>query len=164
MQEDAAQTEEKPAGGTPYRPEIGQFLFGQPSQEYAVPEIMEAVFNLIRDRLDSVMWNIHQKEYDSPFSNNGTAFKNETFEVEAYSWNEEVEQPYNFAWRDLRVSWYKHCMRGLSANMEITPDMAAECLSDCLRSLERLDDEHEAAMMAEEAAEAAWSGKGGASA
>jgi len=151
------------AKAKPYEPEIGQFLFGQPSQEYAVPEIMEAVLAFIRDRLRNVMWNINQAEYPSPFSNTGETYKNETFEAIAYSWGEE-EQPYNFAWKDLRISWYKHAGRGLSANMEITPALAAECLSDCLRSLDRMDDEHEAAMMAEEAAEAAWAGRGGVSA
>lgn len=159
---DPVQPNGAPASGAAYQPEIGQALFGQPSQSYAVPQIMEAVLNYISYRLDTVMWNIHQKEYWGPFSNTGNSFKNDVFEAIAYSWG-EAEQPYNFAWRDLRISWYKNAWRGLSANMAITPQLASECLEDCIRSLDRMDDEHEAAMIAGEAAEAAWSGRGGAS-
>lgn len=129
-----------------YRPEVGQALFGQPSQEYAVPEIMEAALAFIQYRLDTVMWNIHQKEYDSPFSNTGNSFKNDVFEAIAYSWSEDG-QTYNFAWKDLRISWYKHCLWGLSSNMPITPQMASECLVDCLRSLDRMDTESEAILV-----------------
>jgi hypothetical protein len=117
-----------------YTPELGQALFGQPSQAFEVPEIMEAALASIRDRLDILMWNRTQEEYASPFGNTGNSYTNETFRVVAYSWGSD-EQPFNFAWRDLRISWYKYFGRGMSANLEITPDLASECLTDCLRSL-----------------------------
>lgn len=124
-----------------YAPELGQAIFGQPCQQYEVPDIMDAALCRIRDRLDTVMWNTHQKEYDSPFGNTGNSFKNETFEAVAYDWVSD-DQPFNFAWRDLRISWYKYLGRGMSANVEITPDLAAECLRDCLQSLDKMDAEN----------------------
>lgn len=123
---------------TTFQPELGQMAFGQPTQQYAVPEIMEAVLVAIRGEYDRVYWNVHQKECPSPFGNTGTGLKTEVFEVQAYSWGDD-EQPYNFAWRDLRISWYKYLGRGMSANMEISPDLAAECLIECLASVRALD-------------------------
>lgn len=124
-----------------YTPEIGQAAFGQPWQAHAVPDIMDAALTFIRYRLDTVMWNRHQEEYASPFGNSGESFKNDVFHVEAYAWGDDDEQPFNFAWRDLRISWYKYLGRGMSSNMEITPAMASECLTDCLQSLEAFDNE-----------------------
>lgn len=108
---------------TPFRPEFGQMLFGQPSQSFAAPEILEAVFGRIDDELSRVMWNVNQEEYASPFSNSGNRFECDTFKVHAYDWGSD-DQPWNFAWRDLRVSWYKYMGRGMSANMEVSPDLA----------------------------------------
>lgn len=124
-----------------YQPELGQALFGQPFKEHTVPEIMDAALSFIRYRLDTVMWNIHQEEYASPFGNTGNSFKNEVFEVHAYSWSDD-DQPFNFAWRDLRISWYKYLGRGMSANCDITPELASKCLVECLSSLEKMDQEH----------------------
>ena len=141
-----------------FRPEIGQALFGQPHQAHEVPEIMEAALAFIRHRLDTVMWNIHQKEYVSPFSNTGNSFKNDVFEAVAYSWGEE-EQPYNFAWKDLRISWYKHAGRGMSSNIPVTPQIASDCLVDCLRSLDLMDDASEAVLTEVEEFDAGGAGE-----
>lgn len=125
-----------------YAPELGQLMHGQPHQAFDVPLIMEASLSYISDRLSSVMWNINQAQYESPFSNSGNEFKNDVFEAAAYSWGDEA-QTYNFAWKDLRISWYKRAGRGMSANIEITPGLAAECLEACIASLDRMDDEAE---------------------
>ena len=125
-----------------YEPELGQFAFGQPHQQFEVPEIMEAALLAIDKELDRVMWNVNQKDHESPFGNTGGHYKNETFEATAYSWDDSVEQEFNFAWRDLRISWYKYLGRGMSANKVITPEIASECLEDCLRSLREIDRAH----------------------
>lgn len=118
-----------------YEPELGQSVFGQPTKQYAVPEIMDAALTFIRYRLGTVMWNENQREMDDPFGNSGASYKNETFEVCAYSWGDE-EQPFNFKWGALEISWYKYLGRGMSSNMDISPDLASKCLQDCLKSLE----------------------------
>lgn len=121
-----------------YQPEIGQACFGQPYKEHEVSKLGVAALRAIEAYLDIVMWNRHQKIYVSPFGNNGAEFKNDTFEVESYSWGEE-EQPYNFKWKDVEVSWYKYLGRGTTSNIELTPNLLNDLLDDCLASLQRGD-------------------------
>lgn len=133
-----------------YQPELGQLVFGQPTQQFAVPDIMTAVLEKLATEYERVGWNIHQKDIENPFYNMGPTYnlKTDVFEVCAYSWGEEG-QPFNFAWRDLRVSWYKWCGRGASSNVEITPEMAATCLEECLASLNALDEADERRKLAD---------------
>lgn len=105
----------------------------------SVPNYVQAAFSKIDEQLSRVMWNIHQKEYDSPFSNTGEKFKNDVFEVEAYSWDDEYNQEYNFKWKDYKVRWYKHCLRDPQANREMTPDECAKMLDECLESIYKMD-------------------------
>lgn len=127
---------------THFIPELGQMAHGQPFMQHAVPDIMHAALAMISDELTRIMENHHQRDYFSPFNNSGTEFKSDVFHVEAYSWGDD-DQPYNFAWKDLRISWYKRMGRGMSSNIEITPDMASACLADCLAYLEKLEAEHD---------------------
>jgi hypothetical protein len=123
-----------------YEPELGQALFGQPHKEFAVSNLWEAALAAISDALARVMWNIDQKEYDSPFANTGSSFTDlPEFQVHAYSWDESVEQPFNFKWRDVEISWYKHAARGLSANQKLSSELASEMLDDCLSALSRFE-------------------------
>ena len=101
----------------------------------SIPNYVQAAFSKIDEQLSRVMWNIYQKEYDSPFSNTGEKFKNDVFEVEAYSWDDEYNQEYNFKWKDYKVRWYKHCLRDPQANREMTPDECAKMLDECLESI-----------------------------
>jgi hypothetical protein len=133
-------------------PELGQAVFGQPHQRHEVPRIMLAAFDMISYELERAMWNIHQKSYDSPFSNTGNEFKNDVFHAVAYSWGDD-EQPYNFAWRDLKISWYKWSGRGCSSNIPVTPDLAAQCLDECVASIHKMEDEHDRLQEELEAAE-----------
>lgn len=74
------------------------------------------------------------------FSNTGNSFECPVFRVEAYSWSDE-EQPYNFKWRDVEISWYKYLGRGMSANQELSPERAAEMLIECLGYLRKRDED-----------------------
>ena len=121
-----------------YEPELGQMIFGQPHKQFEVPEIVEAALRSLDNELERVMWSAQQKEYASPFGNTGNSFKCATFEVAAYSWSDDV-QSFNFKWRDVEISWYKWCGRGMSANKEISPDLASEMLNDCLAALRAME-------------------------
>ena len=121
-----------------YTPELGQMAFGQPFQQFEVPEIWGAAFLSLSNELDRVMGNIHQERYYNPFENTGNRFDCPTFSAHAYSWGDD-EQPWNFKWRDVLISWYKWAGRGMSANIELTPNMAAEMLDDCLAAIQALD-------------------------
>lgn len=125
-----------------YEPELGQAIFGQPYKEHPVPEIWDAALEAVRNTLDIVMWNIHQKKYASPFGNTGNSFKCDVFEARAYDWSEE-EQSFNFKWRDVEISWYKYHGRGMSANKKLSADLAAEMLEECNAALWKLNAEHD---------------------
>lgn len=127
-----------------FEPELGQMIFGQPHKSFAVPEIAIAALAAIDTELSRAMCNIEQREYSSPFCNTGNEFECPEFKVEAYSWNEEYTQPFNFRWRGIEISWYKWFGRGTSSNIEITPNMASEMLESCLlaiREYEKSKDE-----------------------
>lgn len=117
-----------------YIPELGQAVFGQPSQAYACGNYIEAALMMIRDELDRVMGNITQKSYNSPFNNSGERFECDVFKVHAYSWGDEP-QPWNFTWKDVEISWYKWLGRGMSINRTLLPDECAIMLDECLSAL-----------------------------
>lgn len=106
---------------------------------YDVPNYVEAALNKIDAELDRVMWNIHQQEYSSPFSNSGNEYKDDIFEAEAYDWDEDSDQEYNFKWRDYKIRWYKYCGRGMEANRYMSPQECAEMLDECLADISGLD-------------------------
>jgi hypothetical protein len=122
-----------------YEPELGQALFGQPHKAHAVPEIWDAALCFLRAGLDRVMWNRKQREYASPFGNTANRFECPAFTAEAYSWGND-EQPFNFKWGSVEISWYKYLGRGMSANVDLTPDMAAKMLDECLAAVRGLDE------------------------
>ena len=120
---------------TPYQPELGQAVFGQPFKEYELPALWEAVLYRIRCELDRVWWNVKQKDMSSPFDNSGAEpFICDAFEVHSYSWGDD-EQPYNFKCGDVEISWYKHSGRGQSINVEPTPELAQTVLRKCILAL-----------------------------
>lgn len=103
--------------------------------EYLCPEYIIALLNYIDEKLRIIMWNKYQEEYSSPFSNTGNKFKNEVFEVEAYSWNDEIEQEYNFKYKDIKISWYKYLGRNTTINKKVTFEEIEKMFNDCVNSL-----------------------------
>lgn len=126
----------------PYTPELGQMCFGQPWQKHEGSELLEAALIAISSELERVMCNLHQEEYSSPFNNTGNQFECDTFKAHAYSWSDD-EQPWNFKWRDVEISWYKWCGRGLSTKQPMSPDIISEMLNDCLAAVRRYETEHD---------------------
>ncbi len=118
-----------------YEPELGQLAFGQPNKEYKASHLLIAVLASIRDELLRCEYNVGQLSFD-PFGNTGSKFKNDVFEVEAYSWDKDYEQPYNFKYKNIEVSWYKWLGRGMSVNRVLTYEDLNNMLEDCLKSLE----------------------------
>lgn len=129
------------AEGAPYEPELGQMIFGQPSQSFTVPPIMDAALEAIRAELQRVMWNLRQGDASDPFGNTAASFRCPTFTVCAYSWDDDLPQSYNFKHpaSGVEISWYKYMGRGLSANQAITPDVAARVLTHCLAGLRAVE-------------------------
>ncbi len=127
---------------TRYVPELGQAAFGQPYKQYKCSNLLTAALHEIESELCRVQENINQYDYPSPFENTGNRFKCGVFEVEAYLWNEDIPQPYNFKWRDLEVSWYKYLGRGMSVNRIVKPNEISEMLDECMDCLLKIEAEH----------------------
>lgn len=114
-----------------YEPELGQMAFGQSWQRLDADESLLAALTLI----DAAMGAADGPRYSSPFQNTGARFDCETFSAHAYSWDDSQEQEWNFRWRDLRVSWYKHYRRGTSVNRDLTTAEVFEMLWECVEAV-----------------------------
>lgn len=104
-----------------YEPELGQMIFGQPTQEWASDNLFDAAITLLAEELERVLGNVTQDRVSNPFHNSGARFDTEGLSVHAYSWGDD-EQPWNLKCGDVEVSWYKWAGRGMSVNKRMTPD------------------------------------------
>lgn len=124
--------------------ELGNMFFNNnQNQYYECPEYIIALLRYIDSKLSIMMWNKEQKEYDSPFDNTGNKFKNNTFEVEAFNWNDNICQEYNFKYKDIKISWYKRLGRDTTINKDITFKEAEEMFNSCIKSLNENESEEE---------------------
>ena len=111
------------------------------SKIYQCPDYITALLQDIRDDLDTLYWNEHQKEYhDNPFSNSGNVkgFNNGVFEVHSYDWGadwEDEEQQPNFACGGFKIWWYKYLGRGMYMNKNISPRKMIKIYQQCKDSL-----------------------------
>lgn len=120
--------------------ELGNIIFNtNKNQQYDCPRWIVALLNELDNQLDRVMWNNTQKEYSSPFENTSNSFKNNVFEVQAYDWNDDVEQPYNFKCDDIEISWYKYLGRDTTINGEYEPQVIIDMFNKCLKSILNMD-------------------------
>lgn len=114
-----------------YEPELGQAVFGQPAQALECPEYVQDALEAIRWTLVTLLYDI----YNDPFDNTGAGkFECDVFKVHAYSWGEEPQE-FNFAWREVRMSWYKYLGRGMSINRVVTRAEVRQMLIECLEAL-----------------------------
>lgn len=123
--------------------ELGQLLFSADViQSCDCPEWIIALLRDLDRALSMVMYNITQKSYDSPFDNTGTVFYCDTFEVQAYNWNDD-EQPFNFKYKNIEISWYKYLGRGTTINGIYEPKVIIDMYNDCLEAIMKLEEENE---------------------
>ena len=120
--------------------ELGNLMFNtNKNQQYECPRWVVALLKELDNQLDRVMWNNTQKEYPSPFENTANSFKNDVFEVQAYDWNDDIEQPYNFKCEDIEISWYKYLGRDTTINGEYEPQKIINMFNKCLKSILDMD-------------------------
>jgi len=115
-----------------YEPELGQMLNGQPYHRYECPEYIVALLQYLEYEMENTYDEI---DTGSPFRNTGNTFNNDIFQVEAYSWNEDIPQLWNFKYENIEISWYKHLGRGTTINREVTPEEAINMFDKCLESI-----------------------------
>ena len=125
--------------------ELGNMMFNtNTNQNYECPEYVIELLRGIDRRLKILMLNKTHKEYDSPFENSGASYKNKVFEVQAYSWDDEINQEYNFIYytdktksnlQDVKISWYKYLGRDTTTNQELDPSVWIDIYNECIKSL-----------------------------
>lgn len=115
-------------------PELGQAIWGHGAKSFEVPEIWEAALDMLNAEIERVWGNERQNSVSGPMCNSGERFDCDIFSAHAYDWGDD-DQPWNFKWRDVRISWYKWAGRGMSANIALSPDLAAEMLTECLAAV-----------------------------
>lgn len=116
---------------TGYEPELGQMCFGQPSKELECPTYVIAALEFLAENF---FYNKKISE-NNPFRNTGRKWCNSVFEVNAYEWNEDIIQTFNFKYKDIEVSWYKYLGRGMSINREVSEKECWEMLKECVESI-----------------------------
>lgn len=121
--------------------ELGQMLFGANIiQSKECPDWIIALLRDIGRKMDIVMWNKMQDEYNNPFENTGNDYIGNCFEVHAYNWDDDKSQPYNFKYKNIEISWYKYLGRGTTINGYYEPSQIISMYNDCLQEIEQLDD------------------------
>lgn len=101
--------------------------------------LIQSVLNRIENEMARLYWNNNQKDILSPFDNHGTIYKNDVFTVRAYNWDDN-NLP-NFEYKNFKVWWYKHSMRGLSweyncgKNVLPQTQFFTDMLEDCINSM-----------------------------
>lgn len=128
--------------GKLYEPETGQAMFGQPSQQFDGSDLLDAAVERIAREWERVIGNRLSHSVDRPFDNSGATFETDGIAINAYSWGDSTEQPWNLKCGDVEVSWYKHSWRGLSVNRAISNDDIAALLDEALAALRPCDTGH----------------------
>ena len=125
--------------------ELGNIAFNNnANQQLNCPEYIVALLRDIDRQLKRIMWNIKQEEYESPFDNTANSFQLGNFEIQAFNWNDDVSQEYNFIYKvdktkanmpDLKISWYKYLGRDTTINQEIDENVMVSIYDDIIKQL-----------------------------
>lgn len=125
--------------------ELGNIAFNNnANQQLNCPEYIVALLRDIDRQLKRIMWNIYQKEYDNPFENTANTFELGNFKIQAFNWNDEVEQEFNFLYKvdktkanmpDLKISWYKYLGRDTTINQDIDANVMIDIYNDIIKQL-----------------------------
>lgn len=125
----------------PANVEFSQFISSNNKiQNYDCPDYVVALLRDIKRKLDIVMWNSTQRDYDSPFENTGNCFICDVFQVYAYSWDDDL-QPYNFKCGEIEISWYKYLGRGCTINGQWSKELIIDMYNKCIEKLQSMDEE-----------------------
>lgn len=122
---------------TAYTPELGQAVFGAPTGEYELPRYADALFTAIWRELGRVFWNREQRDFASRGEEDP---KIPGFTVRAYRYDDapESELP-NFVFGDVEIRWYKWPGRGMSANVDWTPEQWVTWFDAAMTALHEYD-------------------------
>ena len=103
---------------------------------YKFPDWVVALLEDIDRKLSTVARCIGRKDFDSPFDNSGNRWRNDVFEVQAYSWADDEQQQYNFKCGDIEISWYKYLGKDTTINKNCSKGEIIEMYDRCIKSLD----------------------------
>ncbi len=86
------------------------------SQTFECPDWVVSLLEDIEKHISRLHYNRTQETWISAFRNTGASYIGNDFEVYAYNWGAE-ELPYNFRWKSIELSWYKHLGRNTTINI-----------------------------------------------
>jgi hypothetical protein len=108
---------------------MNELTWGNPHrQEFDCPDYVDAGLRYLAGFFDD-----KRVSEQNPFYNTGWSWSCDVFRVNAYDWNEDSTQGYNFFYPKLgiQISWYKYFGRVTTINKEITKSECIEMIADC---------------------------------
>jgi hypothetical protein len=121
-----------------YVPELGQAMFGNAWGQHEMSEAASGILEWVMKEIELVFWNVNGKEWDRHEDPRipGVIFR-------AYYWgdDEQEAQKANFQVEGdpLEIRWYKHSCRGLSTNIEYTPEQWFDWCKRAIETVRRAD-------------------------
>ena len=118
--------------------ELGQALFGNPTGDYDLPEYAGAMWFVIWSEIARVYSNRTQQPFNIKY---GTNPEIPGIEVRAYYWGAdpiEATKP-NFTLEGVEIRWYKYVGRGMTCNVQWTPDQWVTWFTKCLELIRAHD-------------------------
>jgi len=127
-------------GMSKYQPELGQLLIGNSSGNYNCKDYVQALINYILEELERVYFNRNQK-WGEEFGVN--SFKLGKVRYFPYYWGnrKKLKERPNF-WLEgakVKIYWYKHSERGLSSNVNYTPERWISWFNKCVKEVRKHD-------------------------
>lgn len=122
---------------TTYEPTIAQFVHGNPTGEFAVPDYVRALIAAVLDEMSTKVWNRDQEEWsgtgvsgDQDPGIPGIAFA-------PYYWGNDpalAARP-NLAFGGVEIRWYKFFGRGMSCTVEMDPAGWVDWFDRCVATV-----------------------------
>ncbi len=117
--------------------EIGQMLFGNPTEEYIVPreKWMDGPFQTLIAIINEKTGKRDKRDYGYT-----PDFSNGFFTIRSYYWGddeEEMDKPnFEISSENFRLTWYKYHFRSSYASEKLTPKRWNDLIQKCIKSLE----------------------------
>ena len=126
-------------GAEKYVPELGQLVFGGPYGMFEMSEYAITMFKFLLWEIERVVSNrdrcVHWNRIEDP--------KIPGIEWHPYSSNEDSPnygKP-NFKFGEVEIQWYKYPGRGMSCNVDWSPNQWAEWFDKCLACIRAVGSE-----------------------
>lgn len=112
----------------------GKYIY---REDTPVSKLVKTIMLGLKSQMETALWNQRHEMTFTPFINSGLKYENDTFSVNAYSWDEDDNIP-NFVYNDIHVYWYKHCGRGLYVEAGHIIELNDLCSmnEDCIEAIE----------------------------